>query len=209
MEDYLFCDAYHRRVRPELLMRSPNDFIVRPLGDKRYADTKEVDGVELIVSSDQEDAKMSNREAVVVSTPINYDGPVAAGDHLIVHHNVFKFYNDMRGRLRNGRSYFRDGLYFIDGEQYFMWRRPDGEWKPVGDFCFVKPVKTLDNWIDKCSDYEPLTGAVVYPNEDLLVRGVERGDRVLFNPDSEYEFRIGDDLLYRMRSSNITVKLNE
>jgi hypothetical protein len=190
-------------------MRSPNDFIVRPLGDKRYADTKEVDGVELIVSSDQEDAKMSNREAVVVSTPINYDGPVAAGDHLIVHHNVFKFYNDMRGRLRNGRSYFRDGLYFIDGEQYFMWRRPDGEWKPVGDFCFVKPVKTLDNWIDKCSDYEPLTGAVVYPNEDLLVRGVERGDRVLFNPDSEYEFRIGDDLLYRMRSSNITVKLNE
>lgn len=190
-------------------MRSPNDFIVKPLDDKRYADTKTMDGVDLIVSSDQEDAKMSNREAVVISTPINYDGPVVAGDHLIVHHNVFKFYNDMRGRLRNGRSYFKDGLYFVDCDQYFMWRRPDGDWSPVGDFCFVKPVATRHNWIDKCSEYEPLMGTVAYPNEDLLTRDVKRGDRVLFTPDSEYEFRIGDELLYRMRSKNITIKFNE
>ena len=151
---------------------------------------------------------MSNREAVVVSTPLGYEGPVRAGDHLLVHHNVFKFYNDMRGRLRSGRSYFKDGLYFIDEFQYFMWRRPDGDWHPVDDYCFVKPIETLDNWIDKCSEYEPLMGTMAYPSEDLLTRNIKRGDRVLFTPDSEYEFRVGDVLMYRMKSKNITVKLN-
>lgn len=190
-------------------MQSPSNFIVKPVDEKRYADTKKYGESELIISSDQEEAKVSNREAIVESIPINYDGPISIGDHLIVHHNVFKFYNDMRGRLRNGRSYFRDGLFFVDDQQYFMWKQPNGDWRPVGKYCFVKPIATRDNWIDKCSDYEPLMGVVTHPNEDLLWKGIRKGDRVLFTPDSEYEFRINDELLYRISSQNITVKFDE
>jgi hypothetical protein len=35
------------------------------------------------------------------------------GDTLLVHHNVFKFYNDIKGVERSGRSYFMDDLFFI------------------------------------------------------------------------------------------------
>ena len=44
-----------------------------------------------------------------------------------------------------------------------------------------------------------------YPNEYLKSEGVKSGDRVCFKPNSEYEFRIDDEKLYRMFDHSITV----
>ena len=41
-----------------------------------------------------------------VATPLGYDGEIVVGDLLLVHHNVFKFYNDMKGRQKSGKSFF-------------------------------------------------------------------------------------------------------
>lgn len=190
-------------------MRSPYNFIVEPVEGKRYADTKSYgDGVDFIVNSDSEDAKHTNREAIVRALPINYDGPITEGCLLMVHHNVFRMYTDMKGRLRNGRSYFKDGLYFIDSEQYFMWRLPDGDWQPVGEFCFVEPEGPYETWISKFTQHEPLMGRMAYPNEDLISNGIGRGDLIYFLPESEYEFFVNGKKMYRMRSRNITMQLN-
>ena len=52
---------------------------------------------------------------------------IEPGDTLLVHHNVFKFYNDMRGRQQSGKSYFKDDLFFIDDTQFFMYKK-ENKW---------------------------------------------------------------------------------
>ena len=95
-------------------MKSPFYFIVRPLDGKRYNNTKQIGGVDFITSSSEEDYKFSNRMAVVVETPLNYTGKIKTGDILLVHHNVFKYYNDMKGRQKSGKSFFmNDFVSFI------------------------------------------------------------------------------------------------
>ena len=82
-------------------MRSPFYFIVKPLQGKRYNNTKKLGDVEFITSSSEENHKASNRKAKVIELPLKYKGPIKKGNTLLVHHNVFKFYNDMRGRQRS------------------------------------------------------------------------------------------------------------
>ena len=86
-------------------------FIVKPVDGKRYANTKEVGGKEILISTSQEDHIHSNRFAEVIETPINYDGPIEAGDLLLVHHNVFKKYYDMKGNEKSGRSFFQEDIF--------------------------------------------------------------------------------------------------
>ena len=72
-------------------MKSIYQFIVKPLNKNRYNNTKEIEGVDLIISTSEEDVSASNRQAIVLETPINYCGPIEKGDTLLVHHNVFKY----------------------------------------------------------------------------------------------------------------------
>ena len=89
-------------------MRCPNQFLVKPAGGRRYDNVSKYGDVEFITSSSQEDHTVSNRYAEVISTPIMYDGPIEAGDTLLVHHNVFKKYYDMKGREKSGPCHFRN-----------------------------------------------------------------------------------------------------
>ena len=89
-------------------MKSPFYFIVKPMKGKRYDNTKSIGGIDFIVSTSEEDHRFSNRYAEVIETPLRYSGPIQVGDTLLVHHNVFKFYNDMRGRQKSGKSFFKD-----------------------------------------------------------------------------------------------------
>lgn len=187
-------------------MRSPFYFIAKPVNGKRYDNTKEIGGVDFIVSTSEEDHKFSNRFAEVVELPLGYKGPIKEGDTLLVHHNVFKFYNDMRGRQKSGKSFFKDDLFFIETEQFFMYKQ-DNKWNAYDRFCFVKPIPTTQSYIKKPFSEEPLMGIMRYPNEYLLERSIKEGDMVCFSPDSEYEFTVDDEKLYRMYDHQITIKL--
>ena len=184
-------------------MQSPDRFIVKPVKERRYNNTKEIGGLEFITSTSEEDFKFSNREAEVISVPLNYKGEIEPGDILLVHHNVFKFYNDMKGRRQSGRSFFKDDLFFIEYDQFFMYKK-NGKWNAFGKNCFIKPLEVQDSFIDKGVKYEPLKGIVKYINKELEVFGVQVGDEVSFQPESEYEFRVDDEILYRMFTNNIT-----
>ncbi len=48
---------------------------------------------------------------------------------------------------------------------------------------------------------------MVYVNNYLKSQGLKAGDKVSFVPDSEYEFRVEDEKLYRMFDHQITIKL--
>jgi hypothetical protein len=187
-------------------MQSPFDFIVRPLNDSRYNNTKSIGGVDMIVNSSEEDHRFSNRYAEVLALPRNYKGDVSVGDILLVHHNVFKFYNDIKGNRKSDRSFFRGNTFFVEHDQFFMYKR-DGKWYTHDRYCFVKPIPAIDSYIVKPFTKEPLMGVMRYPNKFLLDRGVNDGDTICFKPDSEYEFDVDGEKLYRMFDHQITMKL--
>tara|TARA_B110000285_G_C15071086_1_gene587987 strand:+ start:535 stop:1098 length:564 start_codon:yes stop_codon:yes gene_type:complete len=187
-------------------MRSPDAFIVQPLNDTRYDNIRELGDVEFIVNSSQEDHRFSNRYAIVEATPISYTGPISKGDTLLVHHNVFKYYYDMKGVQKSGRSYFKDQLFFIEEDQFFLYKKDD-QWKAHGKYCFVKPVEEKASWIKKFVKEEPLFGTLRYSNEQLEKLGVKEGDEISFTPQSEYEFTVDGEKLYRMYTENITMVL--
>ena len=56
-------------------MNSIYQFIIKPIGE-RYKNKVNIDGCELIVNSSISSHKFVNREAEVVSTPLNYISPI-------------------------------------------------------------------------------------------------------------------------------------
>lgn len=122
---------------------------------------------------------------------MSYSGGAVVGDILLVHHNTFRKYYDMKGREKSGPSYFKDDLYFIFQDQYFMYQH-DGKWIAPTPYLFVAPTE------------DKLTGIVRYANNECPV-GV--GDKIAFEPDSEYAFDVDGEKLYRMFNRNIVVKL--
>jgi hypothetical protein len=188
-------------------MKSPTMFIVKPLNGRRYDNIKNIGGLDLITSVSQEDHTTSNRYAEVIETPANYQGEIRPGDILLVHHNVFKIYYDMRGREKSGASYFKDDLFFIDNEQFFLYKR-NNQWKSHSKYCFVKPIETAESTIKKNCKEEPLVGILEYINDELTSLGLNVGDKIAFEPDSEYPFTIEDQKLYRMFTNNIALKWN-
>ena len=175
-------------------MKSPFYFIAKPMNGKRYDNTRDIGGIDFIVSTSEEDHKFSNRYAEVIELPVGYKGPISIGDTLLVHHNAFKFYNDIKGNQKSGKSFFRDDLFFIETDQFFMYKKGD-LWNAYDKYCFVRPIPVTESYIKKPFSEEPLMGQMVYPNEYLLSQGVRQGDYVCFAPDSEYEFTVDGEKL--------------
>ncbi len=125
---------------------------------------------------------------------------------MIVHHNVFKFYYDMRGREKSGKSFFKEDLFIVDFEQFYLYKSSD-EWISHAHYCFVKPAKEEDYYVKKFTTEEPLVGTIRFINEELLNLGLNVGDKICYEPDSEYEFTVDGEKLYRMYTRNIAVAL--
>ena len=178
-------------------MKSVYNFVVTPKGD-RYNNTKEVEGGKLILNTEIFNHQYVNREAIVISKPIVGDTDIKAGDTVIVHHNVFRRWHNIKGIEKNSRSYFNESTYMISSDQIFLYKR-DEKWKAPKGYCFVKPLKAqnpLNVDLEK-----PLVGIVKYSDGTTEV-----GDLVGFRPSSEYEFIIDGERLYRVLSNFITIK---
>jgi co-chaperonin GroES (HSP10) len=64
-----------------------------------------------------------------------------------------------------------------------------------------------DSFIDKSVKEEPLMATMRYINDNLLSLGVKVGDEVCFTPESEYEFTVDGERLYRVFDHQITIVL--
>jgi len=180
-------------------MKSPFYFIVEPVGGKSYDNVRD-NG--LIVSSSKEDHKATNRFALVINTPIGYTGPVSIGDIVVVHHNVFRTYFDMKGREKKSFSHIKDNIYYLELDQFYLFKSNGKEWKANPPYCFVRPVnKEQVSQIEEAGIKEALIGEIVYSNS------FDGGSIISFQPDSEYEFKIDGEKLYRMFDKNICIEL--
>ena len=178
-------------------MKSIYNFVVRPKGE-RYNNKKKVDGGELILNTEIYNHQYVNREAIVISTPIVGDTDIKPGDTVIVHHNVFRRWHNVKGIEKNSRSYFNESTYMIAIDQIFLYKRDD-IWEAPKGYCFVKPLKAVDQFNIECE--KPLQGIVKYSDGTVNV-----GDLIGYKPKTECEFIIDGERLYRVLSNLITIK---
>ena len=178
-------------------MKSVYNFVVTPKG-KRYNNVKKVGDSELIVNTEIFNHQHVNREATVISTPLIGETDIIPGDTLIVHHNVFRRWHDVKGIERNSRAYFNESTYLINHDQIFLYKR-DKEWIAPKGYCFVKPLKAVDQF--NIESEKPLQGIIKYSDGT-----VEVNELVGFRPNSQYEFIVDGERLYRVLSNFITIK---
>ncbi len=178
-------------------MNSIYHFIIKPL-DKRYENTKSIDGKELIVNSNIENHIFVSKKAVVVSTPAAYKTKIKTGDEVYIHHNILRRYYDVRGKEKNCSTYFKNNLYFCLPEQIYMYDN-----KAHLNYCFVKPILNKDYLRNRKE--QPNVGIVKYSNKSLEALGITPGTLITFTPNSEFEFIINGERLYCMKSNDIAL----
>jgi len=184
-------------------MRSVFNFIIE--SNKRYNNSKDIEGKELILNTEisERDYMYTNRIGVVKAIPAIIKTPIKPGDNVILHHNVFRRWIDIRGKEKDSSSRIQEDDYMVAPDQIYAYKR-NREWKCLDEYCFVKPIKEDSKW--SVLREQKLLGELVYSNEYLKSLGLSVGDVVGFSPDSEYEFNIDDEKLYRVLSNQITIK---
>ena len=178
-------------------MKSVHNFVVTPKGS-RYNNTKKVGDSELILNTEIFNHQYVNREATVISTPIAGHTDIQAGDTVILHHNVFRRWHNQHGVEKNSRSYFNENTYFVNHDQIFLYKK-DKYWIAPKGYCFVKPLKATNKF--NIETEKPLQGVVKYSDGTVNVN-----ELVGFTPNSEYEFIVDGERLYRVLSNLITIK---
>ena len=174
-------------------MRAYKDFIISPIGE-RYNNSTKIGDKELILNTEVFNHQYINRLAKVIATPLLFPSPINVGDEVIVHHNVFRRWHDVKGRERNSRSYWKEDKYLIQEDQIFLYNK-----KAMPGFSFVKPLEAIDNFNIKRE--RPLIGIIKYSDGTF-----NKEELVGFDPVSTYEFVIDGERLYRVLNKFITIK---
>ena len=177
-------------------MKAYKDFIVSPIGE-RYNNSKKVDDKELILNTEIFNHQYVNRRAKVIATPLLFQSPLNVGDEVIVHHNIFRRWLNVKGVEKNSRSYWKDNKYIISEDQIYLYKRKD--WIAMPGYSFVQPIK-CDNNLTGDSE-KPLVGIVKYTDGTYNLNTL-----VGFTPSSEFEFIINGKRLYRVLNKFITIK---
>ena len=84
-------------------MRAYKDYVIIPVGS-RYNNTKKIGEKELVLNTEIHNHQFVNRKAKVIATPLLFQSPINVGDEVIVHHNIFRRWHDVKGREKNSRS---------------------------------------------------------------------------------------------------------
>lgn len=184
-------------------MKSVFNFIVKPVGE-RYNNKIKVEDKELILNTKIESFKSVNNLAEVISTPLAYSTNIKVGDIVLIHHNVFRRFYDIRGNQKNSRAFFMDDLYFCDLDQIYLYKSDDEKWNTFGDRCFIKPLKNIDDL--KLNKEQELIGILKYGNNSLNKLKINEGDLVGYTPYGEFDFIIDGERLYCMKSNDIVIK---
>lgn len=183
-------------------MQGVFSFIVEPK-ESRYTNIKETENGKLILNTELQNHQYVSRHGIVKAIPLAKETDIQVGDEVIVHHNIFRRFTDIRGTQKNGKAYYDENTYIVEDDQIFLYKH-DGKWKsPVG-YCFVKPLKSKNIF---ATDHErPAIGFLKYADESLAKNNIQAGSLIGFTPGSEYEFIVEGQRLYRVPTNLITMK---
>ena len=177
-------------------MKPIYDIVVKPYGD-RYNNTVSVGDKKLIVNTEIYNHQYVNREAIIISTPIYNPNNLQEGERILVHHNVFRRWHNVKGVEKNSRSFLNEDEYLISQDQVYMYNR--NGWICTPGYTFVKPIKSKSKYSKDIE--QPLVGVVKYSDGTYLPNQL-----VGFTPNSEYEFVVDSERLYRVMNKFITIE---
>ena len=182
-------------------MHTLYNFKIEPIGD-RYNNKKQIGDKELILNTEIFNHQYVNRESKLIALPKLLDTDISIGDTVLVHHNIFRRWHDIRGVEKNSRSYIKSNLYSVNKDQIFAYRK-NNTWNALIGYCFVKPIKSNDKF--DVNNEKSHVGIIKYI-ENNNIKNVNIGDLVGFIPGVEYEFIINNERLYRILTQHITIK---
>jgi len=183
-------------------MKSVINFIIKPK-ETRYNNIKKVGDKDLILNTEIFTHQNVSRNAIVLEAPTVGCTEVRQGDEVIVHHNVFRRWKDIKNREQNSKSFYKEDMYFVMPDQIFAYKRND-VWRAVKGFSFIQPLENTDKFsMDKEA---PLKGVIKHIDPDLMDKDIYLNSLVGFAPNSEYEFIIDGQRLYRVPTNAITIK---
>ena len=177
-------------------MRAYKEFIISSIG-KRYNNSKKVGDKDLILNTEIFNHQYVNRLAKVIATPLLFSSPINVGDEVIVHHNVFRRWHDVKGRERNSRSYFKEDKYLVAEDQIFLYKNKN--WRAMPGFSLVKPIKQNDKF--SLENEQALIGIIKYSDGTF-----NKEELVGFRPKMQCEDFINGERLYRVKNNFITIK---
>ena len=177
-------------------MKAYKDFIVSPVG-QRYNNSKKVGEKELILNTEIYNHQFVNRLAKVIATPLLFQSPINVGDEVIVHHNIFRRWHNVKGKEKNSRSYWKEDKYLITEDQIYLYKKKD--WEAMPGFSFVKPLKATNSF--NTEDEKPLVGIIKYSDGTF-----KNGELVGYIPKIQCEDFINGERLYRVMNKFITIK---
>jgi hypothetical protein len=183
-------------------MRSLYDFIVKPVGSE-YDNEVTIGDKSIILNTKIESYKFVNNVAEVLEVPTAFKTPVKKGDLLVIHHNVFRTFYDVKGVKKKSRSSLGDGIYLCALDQAYLYKR-NGEWKSINNRCFIKPLESKDSL--EVVKERKLIGILKIGNSSLEALGITEGDTVGYTPNGEYDFIVDEERLYCMKSNDIVIK---
>ena len=179
-------------------MHSVFNYLVAPKGS-RTTGVKKIEGQTLLINTDLQNHEYSNRIGKLLSLPlVNVYNELREGDDVIVHHNIFRRFRDVRGQEKNSKNYLSEDIYLVQPDQIYAYKR-NNEWKALEGFVFVMPIKETKMF--SLDSEKPLIGIVKYSNGEF-----KEDDLIGFRPNSEYEFIIEGQRLYRVPTNSITIK---
>ena len=179
-------------------MHSVFNYLVAPKGS-RTTGVKKIEGQTLLLNTDLQNHEYSNRIGKLLSLPlVNVYNELREGDDVIVHHNIFRRFRDVRGQEKNSKNYLSEDIYLVQPDQIYAYKR-NNEWKALEGFVFVMPIKETKTF--SLDSEKPLIGIVKYSNGEF-----KEDDLIGFRPNSEYEFIIEGQRLYSVPTNSITIK---
>ena len=178
-------------------MKAYKDFLVSPVGE-RYNNSTKVGNKNLILNTEVYNHQFVNRTAKVIATPLLFPSPINVNDEVIIHHNVFRRWHDVKGRERNSNSYLEENKYIISSDQIYLYKQKDN-WKAVPGYSLIKPLETVDEF--SIASEKPFVGIIKYTDGAF-----KKEELVGFRPDIQCEDFINGERLYRVMNKFITIK---
>ena len=177
-------------------MKSVYNFVVTPIGE-RYNNTKKLEEGEIILNTEIFNHQYVNRKAKVISIPKVSDTEIKPGDIVVVHHNVFRRWYNVKGSEKNSRSYLEENKYLVSEDQIFLYKTT--EWKASPSYSIIKPIKSKDSF--SITSEEPLVGIIKYSDGTF-----NKNELVGYLPKIQCEDFIDGERLYRVKNNFITIK---
>ena len=177
-------------------MRPLYDYVIKPLGE-RYSNSIKVGDKDLILNTEVFNHGYINRRAIIISIPVDNIHKLREGQEVLVHHNIFRRWHNMKGIEKNSRGFMNEGEYLASPDQIFMYKNTN--WECINGYTFVKPLKSTDGFsLDK---EKPLVGVVKYSDGTFLPTQL-----VGFSPGDEFEFVVEGERLYRVMNRFINIE---